>query len=242
MRIFSLILLFTIAAFAQSIKVPHLEQWANDYSNTLSQDELSALNNKLRAYEDSTSNQVVLCMIPTLDDYPIEDYAYEVASQNKVGSKKNNNGIVLLVSKNDKKLRIEVGYGLEGAIPDALSNSIIRNVIVPYFKQNQYYAGIDAGLDAIFAAARGEYTAERKNTGRDKSLPPIFSIIAIILFIFFSIIRRGRRGLGGSIFYGGRGGGFGGFGGGGFGGGGFGGGGFSGGGGSFGGGGSSGSW
>lgn len=113
MRTLSLIILISFLTFAQSTKVPHLDQWANDFSNTLSQSEISSLNDKLRSYEDSTSNQVVLCMISSLDDYPIEDYAYEVASQNKVGSKKNNNGIVLLVSKNDRKLRIEVGYGLE---------------------------------------------------------------------------------------------------------------------------------
>ena len=161
MRLFLIILLFTTFTFAQSIQVPHLAQWANDYSETLSPEELSSLNNKLKTYEDSTSNQVVLCMIYTLGDIPLEDYSYQVARQNNVGTKKNNNGIVLLVVKNDRKLRIEVGYGLEGALPDALASSIIRNEIVPYFKRDQYYSGINAGIDAIIASVAGEYKADK---------------------------------------------------------------------------------
>lgn len=241
MRVLFYLLLFASLTFAQNIKAPTLTQWANDFSGTLSSEETAALNNRLKTYEDSTSNQLVLCMISSLNGEVLEDYAYAVARQNNVGTKQNNNGVVLLVAKEDRKLRIEVGYGLEGALPDALASSIIRNEIVPYFKRDQYYEGINAGIDAIIATIAGEYKAERKNTGKERSMPSIFFIILIIM-ILSSIFRKRKGGLGGFItgatlgsLAGGRRSGWGG-------GGGFGGGGFSGGGGGFGGGGSSGSW
>lgn len=249
MRVFFYLLIFTSLTFAQNIKVPHLAQWANDYSGTLSSEETVALNNRLKMYEDTTSNQLVLCMISSLNDEPLEEYAFEVARQNNIGTKKNNNGVVLLVAKEERKIRIEVGYGLEGVLPDALASSIIRNEIVPYFKRDQYYEGINSGVDAIIATIAGEYQAERKDAGKQKSFPSFFFIIMMIVIIS-SIFRRKGRGGGfgglitgaaiGSMLGGRRGGGFsgGGFGGGGFGGGG----GFSGGGGGFGGGGASGGW
>ena len=229
-----LFLFITCTVFAQKPEIPKLPFWANDLTGTLSQEQTSSINSKLQAYSDSTSNQVVFLMIETLDGYPLEEYSNEVAKENKIGTKKNNNGILLLVVKNDHKLRIEVGYGLEGTLPDALSSSIIRNVIKPYFLKNDFYSGINYGLDAIFAAIAGEYKAEKQTTERHQ-FPPIFTIIGIIFFILFSFIRGRRGGRGGFLYYGG---GWGGGSGGGFGGGE----GFSGGGGSFGGGGSSGSW
>jgi uncharacterized protein len=175
-------------------------------------------------------------MIATLDDYPIEYYSHEVAQKNKIGTEKNDNGALLFIAKNDRKLRIEVGYGLEGALPDALASSIIRNVIVPHFKKNDFYTGISAGINAIISAIVGEYKAEKDISEDDKETPFISIIIMIIFGILMFIFRgkgRGRRG--GFIYFGGLGGGKGGFSSGGFGG-------FSGGGGSFGGGGASGSW
>ena len=119
--------------------------------------ELATFNYRLKTFEDSTSNQLVILMIPSLDDYPIEYYTHDVAEKNKIGTKEHDNGALFFIAKNDKKLRIEVGYGLEGALPDALANSIIRNVIVPYFKQDDFYEGITAGIDAIISATAGEY-------------------------------------------------------------------------------------
>jgi len=215
-------------------EVPSLKQWATDYTNTLNRAELESLNYRLKTFEDSTSNQLVFLMIPTLDAYPIEYFSHEVAEKNKIGTKEYDNGALLFVAKNDRKLRIEVGYGLEGALPDALANSIIRNVIVPYFKRDDFYAGITAGVDAIISAIAGEYKADRdvSDNGKSSFVSTLMMIIfAIVIFLF-----RGRRGRRGGIFFGGLGGGGGGFSSGGFGGG------FSGGGGSFGGGGSSGGW
>jgi uncharacterized protein len=246
-KIFLFVLfLWQVYSFAQ-VEIPILKNWANDFSNTLDGSELNYLNTDLRQFADSTSNQVVLLMIPTLNDYPIEMFAYETATKNKIGTKENNNGILFIIAKNDKKVRIEVGYGLEGALPDALCGSILRNEVRPYFKQGEYFEGIKAGINAIKAATVGEYKAPPKEKDKSK-FKGFSSFIIIIIFIIISIISRigrGKRGgPGGFIFlpgtgsFGGRSssswGGFsgssGGFGG------------FSGGGGSFGGGGASGSW
>jgi|YelNatPaOPRAMG01_1025707.scaffolds.fasta_scaffold12762_1 uncharacterized protein len=234
-----LFLFFISISFAQQ-DLPVIKAYATDLTATLNQEELTALNLRLQAFDDSTSNQLVFLMIPSLNGNSLEEFANKTAIKNKIGTKKNDNGILFLVVKNDRKMRIEVGYGLEGALPDALASSIIRNVVKPYFQNGDYYAGISSGIDAIIAATKGEYKAEvhHKNQSDDAS-----GIITLLIFLFFivSFFIRGGRGRGnGFIFWGGLG--SGGFSGSGFGGGGFGGGGFSGGGGSFGGGGASGGW
>ncbi len=237
-------LVFVSISFGQT-KFPELKYYANDYTNTLSGRQMSALNQRLKTFDDTTSNQIVMLMIPTLDGYPLEEYANETAIQNKIGTKKNDNGILLLVVKNDRKVRIEVGYGLEGALPDALASSIIRNVMIPYFKSGDYYGGISAGISAIILATKGEYKADRRASRNNSSKGLVTFLIMLFIIISF-FFRGGRRGgIGSFIFWSGVGAGtFGGrSGGGGFGGGGgFSGGGFSGGGGSFGGGGASGGW
>ncbi len=246
MKRFLLLLLFPFIISAQA-EIPTLDKYANDFTSTLSSSELYTLNSALKTFQDSTSNQVVLLMIPSLNDYPLESFTYEVAAKNKIGTAKNNNGVLFFIAKNDRKMRIEVGYGLEGALPDALTNSILRNEVRPYFKRDDYYSGIAAGLNAIMQASVGEYTNENKDGERKGFKLPVGIIIMIIIVI--SLFSRGGRGRGGGVLpwlilgsmTGGRsrggwgsGGGFSG-GSGGFGG-------FSGGGGSFGGGGSSGSW
>jgi len=231
-----LLLIFYSSSFAQP-EIPQFKNWANDLTHTLSPQELQQLNFRLKTYEDSTTNQLVALMIPSLEGYPLESYSFEVAEKNKIGTKEKSNGILFLAVKNDRKMRIEVGYGLEGVLPDALSSSIIRNEIAPYFRKNEYYAGINSGIDAIIAAIGGEYKSDFKENSRGLNALEII-ILLLIIFIVLSILPKSRKlgGSGGYIFHGGGGGwGSGGFGGGSSGG-------FSGGGGSFGGGGSSGSW
>lgn len=246
-KLLFMLMLFIGISSAQT-QIPILKNYANDFTNSLNSSELYTLNSKLKLFDDSTSNQIVFLMINSLDGYPIESYCYETAAKNQIGSKKNNNGVLFFVAKDDRKLRIEVGYGLEGPLPDALASSILRNEVRPYFKSGDYFAGVDAGLDAIIKATKGEYKGERKG-GKEKSVGFSF-LFLIILFIVISLIgRRGGRGGGGGLLpllilsslgsgrsrggwgdsggFGGSGGGFGGF---------------SGGGGGFGGGGASGSW
>lgn len=242
-----LIAVFVSSAYSQ-ISIPVLKNYANDQTSSLNSSELYTLESKLKSFDDSTSNQVVFFMMNTLDGYPLESFCYETAAKNQIGSKKNSNGVLFFVAKEDRKMRIEVGYGLEGALPDALTSSILRNEVRPYFKSGDYYAGVNAGLEAIILATKGEYKGEPKSKGKGTGIPFIF--IIIIFIIIAALGSKGGKGggggllpllilssMGGSRGRGGFGGGssWGGSGGGGFGG-------FSGGGGSFGGGGSSGSW
>ena len=226
--------IFSTLIFSQEI--PILQRYANDFTSTLSNEQVNYLDSGLRQFDDSTSNQVVFLMTNTLDGYPIEMFTNETAGKNKIGTKENSNGILFFVAKDDRKMRIEVGYGLEGALPDALASSIIRNDVTPYFKKNQYYEGTLAGLNGILAATRGEYKGNPKSDDENKL--PIGLIIFIIFMIFTMLRNKGKGGKGGGFVY--FPGGLGGFGSGRSSGGGFGG--FSGGGGSFGGGGASGSW
>jgi uncharacterized protein len=241
MNIKYFILIFILAgALNAQPEYYSLKNYANDFTGTLSNSELENLNRELKTFDDSTSTQIVLLMIRSLNGYPIEMYSQELAEKNGIGTKGNNNGVLLLVSLYDKKVRIEVGYGLEGALTDALSSSIIRNEIVPHFREGNYYQGIVSGLRSIIEATKGEYKEKKDTDGSGRKFP--FWLI-IVLFILISTFGRGRGGGIGSILLwgalsGGRS--SGGFSSGNFGGGGFGG--FSGGGGSFGGGGSSGSW
>lgn len=210
-----LIILFTgsIFSFSQKSKAVNPENkvvnYVTDKSGTLSSDEISLLAEKLSNFEKETSNQVVVYIIPSLEGESLEEKSYEIASENKIGQKGKDNGVLLFIAMNDHKLRIEVGYGLEGALPDALADQIIRKEITPYFKQNKYYEGINAGVDAIIKSTKGEYTAdknEKKQSGQEFNIGvcglPIFIFIIFIFFGFFfvfSIIRRifGWRGSGG---------------------------------------------
>ncbi len=226
-----------------------------DAGDMLTPTEEQILTQKLVSYEDSTSNQIAVVTIPSLEGQDPIQYAVELGRRWGVGQAGKDNGVVLLVSRDDRTITIAVGYGLEGAIPDALADRIRRNVMVPYFRQGQYYEGISAGVDALIQAAAGEFTADRDQSpgeGGGIDAATIFILLIIAFFIFSSFGGGGRgrgrrrrhyRHRGGPpvIIWGGGFGGGGGWGGGGFGGGG--GGGFGGfGGGSFGGGGASGNW
>ncbi|MCU0343346.1 MAG: TPM domain-containing protein [Ignavibacterium sp.] len=183
---FAVFLLFLSIAHSQP-EIPELKMWATDLTGTLSQTELQDLNSILKSFQDTTSNQIVVLMIPSLENYPIEMLAEEIASKNKIGSEKNDNGILLLIAKDDRELRLEVGYGLEGVVPDAIASSIIRNVIRPRFRDNEYYLGIRNGISAIFNAIGGEYRAE--NEEENEGLP--FIALIIIIIVVFSLMRGG---------------------------------------------------
>jgi uncharacterized protein len=212
----------------------------HDEAKVLSGPFVAQLEQVLKTHEDSTSNQIAVLIVPSLQGEAMEDYTLRVAEKWKLGQAKNDNGVLLFIAINDRKARIEVGEGLEGPLPDAICNQIIRNELAPYFRQDNYEGGVLASVNAITKAIAGEYQAVnvpvQKRRTRGGSL--MSSLVILIIIIVISAFRnRGGRGGG---FYGGGwyGGGFGGRGGGG----GFGGGGFSGGGGGFSGGGSSGSW
>jgi uncharacterized protein len=223
-------------ADAQEVPAPALANYITDQAGVLPPDVTVALNEKLALFERETSTQIAVVVLPTLGGEAIEDASYRFVEKNKLGRKGKDNGILLLVVRDDRKIRIEVGRGLEGVLTDALSSQIIRKEIVPHFRVNDYPSGIAAGVDALMRATRNEYTADPES---GKSSGPGIGPIVVMLIIIFIVTRLRSSGIrrGGFPPFGG------GFGGGSFGGGGgFGGGSFGGGGGSFGGGGASGSW
>lgn len=202
-RLFLLLfLILSVGAFAQIDKYiparPSPPRLVNDFTNTLTPEQVHALEEKLVAYDDSTSNQVVVVIQPTTGDYPIEDVALQILRRWGVGNKKTNNGLVILIAKDDRKARIEVGYGLEGAIPDMIAASIIDHEMLPNFKQGSYYRGLDEATTAIAKAAAGEYTApegygKRKNKNKGLPVGTIIFVI-ILLIIFFGGATGGGRG------------------------------------------------
>lgn len=227
-------------------ELPTLQQRVTDFTNSLSYSEWKDLESRLKRFEDSTSTQVAILLINSLEGGSIEDYSIRVFEKNKLGQKGKDNGVLLVVAKQDRKVRIDVGYGLEGVLTDALNSQITTREITPRFKQGDFYGGLRAGVEAIMAASAGEYTLKDKG-----HLAPMTSIILVLFFFGFlgafviPMFRSKRKYLIGSgnwTYNSGWGWRSGGFGGGGLGGGSFGGGGFSGGGGMSGGGGATGSW
>lgn len=184
------------SAFSQP-EIPNLKMWATDLTNTLSQSELNELNTRLKTYQDTTSNQIVVLMITSLEGYPIEMLSEETATKNKIGTKKNDNGILLLIAKADRELRLEVGYGLEGVVPDAIASSIIRNVIRPRFREDNYYLGISDGITAIIQTIGGEYKIEDADDNGN-GFP--FIILIIIIIVVFSFIRGGGPFIPGGVY------------------------------------------
>ena len=162
-----------------------------DQAGVLSPEQLQALENKLAAIDDSSSNQIAVVILSTLEGNPIEEYATKLFRSWGIGNKKTNNGILLLVAIQDKKIRIEVGYGLEGAIPDITANSIIDNDIKPAFREGAYYEGIDKATDDIAKAAVGEYKVARAKKSSRKNNG---ALMAIIVFVIILVLRGGGGG------------------------------------------------
>ncbi len=248
-------LLLLIAGVAQAQTFPALTGRVVDAANIIPDDQEAALTAKLDTLEKGSSRQLVVATVPSLEGYDIADYGYRLGRTWGIGQKDQNNGAILLVAPNDRKVRIEVGYGLEPILTDAFSSVIINTQIIPAFKAGDFPAGINAGTDAIIAQLKlppeeaakyaAQLASQSANANKGDSISSalfwLFIFLFFILPLFRSIFGRGRgrrHGHGPVIIWGG---GSGGGWGGGSSGGGFGGG-FSGGGGSFGGGGASGGW
>jgi uncharacterized protein len=252
--------LLAAPAFAAP-KFPALTGRVVDGANMLSPTVEANLTGRLAALESETGRQLVVVTVPDLQGYEIEDYGYQLGRQWGIGEAKADDGVLFIVAPNERKVRIEVGYGLEPILTDALSSVILQTAVIPKFKAGDMEGGVVAGADAVadqlaLPADQAQARAQQASAGAGahaaggRGGPHISAVIVlIIIFFIFSALRGGRRGrrggmggilpgiILGSMLGGGRGGG--GFGGGGSG---FGGGGFGGGGGSFGGGGSSGGW
>lgn len=244
--VFALIALFAIPSHAAEVIPPKPAAYFNDYAGVVSKEAAGRFNEQLTQFERDTSNQVVVAVFPKMQsDSSIEDYTQRVAQAWGVGQKEQRNGVVLFVFVQDRKMFIQVGYGLEGALPDATCFDITEYQIKPHFRNNDYAGGLAAGIDSICKAIRGEYKGSGKTVAEqhgNAGVPSflLFIIFVIVLVVISRLMRRSggygySSGGGGPIFFpmGGGGGGWSSGGGGG---------GFSGGGGSFGGGGAGSSW
>ena len=193
------LLLLSVQLFAQKvIPRPAVQTLVVDNANVLNDYDREQLERKLVALDDSTSNQIAIITVKSLNDQPIEEVATATFRDWGIGNKKTNNGVLILVAVQDKQIRIEVGYGLEGAIPDITANDIIEHDIKPAFRQGNYYGGLNQAADDLSKAAAGEYKVRRERAqpqGKGSGL--VFLIIlAIVIFI---LSRRGGGGGGGFI-------------------------------------------
>ena len=186
-----LLLLLALPAWAQ-VAVPPLTARVADLTGTLTREQTASLEQRLQSFEARKGSQVAVLMVPTTEPETIEQYALRVAEQWKIGRKKVDDGSILVVAKNDRALRIEVGYGLEGALNDATANRIIREVIAPRFREGDYYGGINAGVDRMLRVIDGEPLPEPASPvpqvggSIGQSLP----ILLIVAMVVGGLLRR----------------------------------------------------
>ncbi len=152
---FGLLLLFLVAAWAQ-VPVPDLSQRVTDLAATLSAAQVNALENKLAAFEAKQGSQIAVLIVPTTQPEDIAQFGIRVADAWKIGRENVDDGVILIIAKDDRKLRLEVGYGLEGAIPDAIAKRVIAETITPYFKTGDFAGGIDAGVTQLMSLIEEE--------------------------------------------------------------------------------------
>lgn len=184
-RLTRLLLLLALACVTplRAADVPHLTRHVTDLTGTLTPQQVDALDAKLVALEQRKGAQLVVLMVPSLDGQDIESYSLAVAEANRIGRKGTDDGILLLVAKNDRKDRIEVGYGLEGAVPDAATARIRREYIESRFKQGDFYGGLDAGVDALTKLIDGEPLPAPKESSRSRGGLDIGHAMLIGLFV-----------------------------------------------------------
>jgi uncharacterized protein len=189
LAIFMLCLLPLVAA--AEVEVPALKARVTDLTGTLTPEQSAALESRLAAFEAKKGSQVAVLIVPTTEPEAIEQYGIRVAEAWKLGRKGVDDGALLLVAKNDRTLRIEVGYGLEGALNDATSKRI-EDIVVPYFKAGNFYAGVSAGVDAILAVIQGEPLPEPKHGGQRggvDALDQYFPVLFVVAIVAGAILR-----------------------------------------------------
>jgi len=200
-RIFTALLLCCLTARAAEVIPPPPKQYFNDYASVVKPATAARLNQTLEDFERTSSSQIVVVAFPKMQsDSSIEDYTVRVAQSWRVGQKGKDNGAVLFVYTQDRKMYLQVGYGLEGVLPDAICKRIIEDEIKPHFKNGDFDGGLAAGVQAIIAATRGEYkgSGQTRAEGNQPSpyvalLPSLF-IGGFVLFLLLLAIRRSGRG------------------------------------------------
>lgn len=175
--------LFLVSALLGAITFPVLNHSRIvDEAGLFSHAQKETLESTLSAHERATSNQIVVVTLASLQGYDIADFGYQLGRAWGIGTKERNNGVLLIIAPNERKVRIEVGYGLEGSLPDAIAHSIIQNTILPAFKAKNYFEGASKGVNAIISAIKGEYKADETT---QKSAQ--HSFVVPLLFFFFMV-------------------------------------------------------
>jgi len=201
-KLFFLVMFLLVASVCSAAEVPPLRSYVNDYAAMLSPQVVQQLESELSAFERSDSTQIVVLTIPSLEGEVLEQYSIKVVEKWQLGWKGKDNGALLLVVKNDRKIRIEAGRGLEGKLTDLMSGRIIRNEMTPAFKSGQYDLGIARGVGAIMATVRGEYQARPSDLRHGKKgAPPILTLLLFVLVasVFLGGISRFLGGAAGAV-------------------------------------------
>jgi uncharacterized protein len=198
MRIFKLILpvlLFSLPIHGQQLPEPMVpKRLVNDFTGLLNEQEQITLNNKLLTFNNETSTQIYVVTFDDLQGYDIADFGVRLGQKWGIGQQGKDNGLLVLVSPANQKVTIQTGYGLEGAVPDALCRRVIETVIAPGFRAGKYYAGLDSATNVLMSLTRGEFTADDYMKGNNKNVPAIiFGLILLFLFVFINIGRNHRR-------------------------------------------------
>lgn len=193
----------SILAFAQTEDKnfpprPSPPRLVNDLANILSPEEEQALEQKLVAYNDSTSTQIAIVNITSIGPYDISDYAFKLAEQWGIGQQGKNNGILILTAVNERRVFIATGYGMEGVVPDAIAKRITEYTIKPEYQQGNYYAGLEKGTSFIIDVASGEYKADPRDTrGEGEGGFNMLWVVIGVMILIFILSRRGGGGRGG---------------------------------------------
>ena len=194
------LLIFTgIQANSQEGEFPRRPQpprMVNDFAGMMSQGERQKLEQKLVEFNRQTSTQIAVVTMNDIHGYAISDYAVRLAEQWGIGQKGRDNGILILVNPTNNKVFIATGYGLEGAVPDAIANRIVDQEIIPSFKQGNFFQGLDQATNVLISLTKGEYTAQdyRKKTGGERQSQAPYPIgLLFLLVIIFSVIGRIKR-------------------------------------------------
>jgi len=196
-----LVLLATAAFAGEELKLPDKPQaWVNDYAHVLSSGQLQQLNNRLKALQQRSSNQIFIAIFKKMPESTyLEDFAVKLYDKWRPGLKDENNGLLIVIFTDDRKIRFEVGYGLEDVLTDAYSKRIISNIIAPYFRKQDYFGGLNSALDVVIPAVEKKYQipikTEKKSSGKKDSFGGLV-IALIILFVMLRFFGGGSGGIG----------------------------------------------
>lgn len=183
-----IVVAMTLVACAKQGEIPRPVGHVNDFAKMMNPQDAQTLELKLRDYETQTSNEIAVVTIKTLGNESVEDYTIRLAEQWKVGKKGKDNGVILLIAKEEKKFRIEVGYGVEGVLTDAQSKIILEREMKPYFKKEEFGKGILAGVDGIIAVIGGGYTPTAASAEPEKESVSFSAVWLFIILFFVGII------------------------------------------------------